>query len=464
MSAAFTTLACLSPEPLAQSLPLEASHFDSTESLLASDTLFDVLVLDLPGREQLTALQELRAHPDYQLRLLYSRHELTPIAAASLGDGTLPLQAQAIVEQHRSLNRRLADFNQGRPPATLEQRALAWLWTRRNSSLAAVKDPATPQLYRQPLLEAFAAGHEDVWFTLQLLKEKNYLEPLRLLDRIRCCRSCSSARLNYVDVCPECRVIDIERQPSLHCFTCGHVAAQERFHKDNMLLCPNCLTRLRHIGSDYDRPMENFRCLACDAFFIDALVEARCLDCDTSHQPGDLKVREIRAYGLSETGRLKCRQGLDSESFAENFGVLNLVRTTTFYNLLNWQLQQIRRYGTPASSVMLLSFTNLNAVLTQMEQRRAMSLVDSMVERIRDTLRETDRCCRISEDDLVMLLSHTDKAGAAALSERLAGLAELLPSEDYDLGLRVSTFSLPDDMIAEEDAALLVTRLVGEAS
>nr|WP_309294963.1 hypothetical protein [Aeromonas caviae] len=31
-----------------------------------------------------------------------------------------------------------------------------------------------------------------------------------------------------------------------------------------MLLCPNCFSRLRHIGSDYDRPLENYRC-RCDA-------------------------------------------------------------------------------------------------------------------------------------------------------------------------------------------------------
>ena len=114
---------------------------------------------------------------------------------------------------------------------------------------------------------------------LQQKQQENLLEAGELLDRLRQCPSCSSSRLNYVDVCPECHALDIVREPSLHCFVCGHVGPQQAFLKGDALVCPNCLSQLRHIGSDYDRPLENYRCRSCGAFFVDAEVDVRCIDC-----------------------------------------------------------------------------------------------------------------------------------------------------------------------------------------
>ncbi|MFD2883408.1 hypothetical protein ACFS4T_13870 [Pseudomonas lini] len=128
--------------------------------------------------------------------------------------------------------------------------------------------PKSPQHYRYPLLEALADAEQVnpfVW--LSLMVQHDWLEEGVLVDRVRLCSDCGSGRLNYIDVCAECQAMDISRQPSLHCFTCGHVGHQESFLKDGLLLCPNCLNRLRHIGSDYDRPLENYRCRSCQAFF-----------------------------------------------------------------------------------------------------------------------------------------------------------------------------------------------------
>ncbi len=173
--------------------------------------------------------------------------------------------------------KRLATFNRGRHPERLEERVMAWLWTRPHASITAQRDTSLADVYGYPLLEVFA-GDEPVNQTLwlRLMSEQGLLVSGELIDRIRLCTKCNSARLNYVDVCPECRDLDIAKEPALHCFTCGHVAPQDEFLKDGLMLCPNCLTRLRHIGSDYDRPMENLSCRACNVSFIDSLVHARC--------------------------------------------------------------------------------------------------------------------------------------------------------------------------------------------
>ncbi len=284
-----------------------------------------------------------------------------------------------------------------------------------------------------------------------------------MLDRVRLCIGCGSGRLNYVDVCPECETLDIARQPSLHCFTCGHVGAQEHFLKDGLLLCPNCLSRLRHIGSDYDRPLENYRCRGCQAFFVDADIEARCLDCGRSHEPDKLRVREVRNYRLAESGRLRCRQGYSTTvTHHDQFGRLNLLSPKSFHELLNWQLQLVRRYKAPAFSMLGLRFVNLTATVSELGELRGHALIDGLVERLQEAVRDTDRCSRVSEEVLWIMMPHTDAMGLDVVRKRLAqGAEQLVQGQIGRLQLRHAGFTAPGDLLEQEDAALLLARLNG---
>lgn len=355
-------------------------------------------------------------------------------------------------------------FNRGIAPERFDERVLAWLWSRPRQRIEPEKDPGSRTIYRYPLISVMASDepvNDIIW--LRLMQEQGWLTPGELVDRIRLCRSCDSARLNYVDVCPQCNALDIARQPALHCFTCGHVGPQEHFLKDDVMICPNCLTRLRHIGSDYDRPLENYRCQACQSFFVDADVEARCIDCDEHHQPDDLKVREIRPYSLTETGRLRCRQGLSEADAGDWFGRLNLIKPEAFRGLLNWQIQQSRRYAnTPHGSLMLLRFTNLRESLSD---NRALTLVDGLIERIQEAIRETDRCTRTHEEQLWLLLPSTDQIGMRQLQQRLSSLIQgFHEQDDVNFDIRVAGFTIPSDLLSQEDARLLMARLSGEVS
>ena len=339
------------------------------------------------------------------------------------------------------------------------------LWLHPHGAIHAVRDAGVAQHYHYPLLEALEDDESPNAFAwLQLMTQQGWLEEGELVDRVRLCVGCGSGRLNYVDVCPECQTLEIARQPSLHCFTCGHVGAQEHFLKDGLLLCPNCFSRLRHIGSDYDRPLENYRCRSCQAFFVDAEVEARCLDCGQAHAPDKLRVREVRHFRLAEAGRLRCRQGY-SASVAETdqFGALNLLNQKSFHELLNWQLQLVRRYKQPAFSLLGLRFVNLAATISALGELRGHALVDSLVERLQEAVRDTDRCSRVSEEILWIMMPHTDAAGLAVVRKRLQEGAERLASEQIgQLQLRQIGFTAPADLLEQEDAALLLARLNGE--
>lgn len=439
----------------------ELEHFSDLGSLLAARA-FDVVLLDMPAAYAGKVLRKLRSIPPYRYTLIYCCRDQDGWCEA-LGDGACPVDASEIKQLWVAWQERFRLLEQGAAPERFESRVLSWLWLRGNTYVYALRDPEVPQHYRYPLLEALADNEQiNAFVWLGLMVQQGWLEEGVLVDRVRLCSECGSGRLNYIDVCAECQALDISRQPSLHCFTCGHVGPQESFLKDGVLLCPNCLSRLRHIGTDYDRPMENYRCRSCQAFFVDAEVQARCLDCGLSHTPDKLRVREVRDFRLTEAGRFRCRQEF-SERSVPGFGRLNLLGGKDFYDLLSWQIQIVRRYPVPTFSLIGLRFINLSGTLSQLGEQRGHAFIDSVADRLKETVRETDRCSRSTEEFFWIMLPHTDGKGLECVKQRLSRIAELFSAPEVsDLSLRVVSITAPDDLLDQEDGQLLLARLAGE--
>ena len=439
----------------------ELEHFSDLGSLLAARA-FDVLLLDMPAAYAGKVLRKLRSIPPYRYTLIYCCRDQDGWCEA-LGDGACPVESSEIKQLWGAWQERFRLLEQGAPPERFESRVLSWLWLRENAHVFALRDPEVPQHYRYPLLDALADNEQiNAFVWLGLMVQQDWLEEGVLVDRVRLCSDCGSGRLNYIDVCAECQALDISRQPSLHCFTCGHVGPQESFLKDGVLLCPNCLSRLRHIGTDYDRPMENYRCRSCQAFFVDAEVQARCLDCGLSHTPDKLRVREVRDFCLTGSGRFRCRQEFSDRS-ARNFGRLNLLGGKDFYDLLSWQIQVVRRYPLVTFSLIGLRFVNLSGTLSKLGEQRGHAFIDSVADRLKETVRETDRCSRSTEEFFWIMLPHTDGKGLECVKQRLSRIAELFSAPEVsDLSLRVASITAPDDLLDQEDGELLLARLAGE--
>ncbi|MFZ4803666.1 MAG: diguanylate cyclase domain-containing protein [Synechococcus lacustris] len=428
----------------------------------------DVVVLDGSSELLTPALLQLRRHPDYGLSLIFFSGSADRLAEA-LADGPLPAESSAVIAAWRHWQERLGLFNRGRLPDRFDHSLLCWLWLRPAGLIQPVCDPSNSNFYHYPLVEALAGeGSINVNSWLQQKRQENLLEAGDLLDRLRHCTACDSNRLNYVDVCPECHGLDIVRQPSLHCFVCGHVAPQQDFLRGDGLICPNCLSHMRHIGSDYDRPLENYRCRSCNAFFEDAEVDVCCIECGQRQSPDELRVREIRPFRLSETGQLSCRQGLGEDSVASQyFRQLKLMAQPGFLAALDWQIAITRRYGKPRGtsvcSVLGMRFDNLKLVLNELGEPGTIAMLDSLMERLQQVIRETDRCMRGREDVLWILLPETPAAGLDILQERLlTGLESIESSGGQKLQLRIVGCGLPDQLEKNEDAPLLLARLMGE--
>lgn len=406
-------------------------HPDFTEVSGAQDAirLFSpsaMLVLNLASAEQDAALKILRAHAATALSAIYIVNEstLSPFLANGQFDSNY---GEHLMQYHTRLTQ--SRLRHGDDP---EFRLLNWLWLS-GLSLTAHAVPSQPELYHYPLLSAWGIKAQESFAWLTNLKQKGWIAPQRLINRTRYCPRCDSGHLNYIDVCPRCRSLDIAHRSSLHCFNCGHVGPKDAFLGNGQLGCPNCLTQLRHIGVDYDRPIENQGCHSCDHSFVDAEVEAHCLHCDTASRLDNLKVRNIYGYELAPAGRTLVRQG-------ELQNLFNLVPGERmgqgqFYWLIDWQNQLARRHG-HQHAVLAIEMTNLDAFLKAEGETKGFARLDALLERLKGLIRVTDACSNYTAQGLLLFLPYTAIQQVRVVVAKLREIEGLQQGAQIDLRLR----------------------------
>lgn len=341
-----------------------------------------------------------------------------------------------------------------------DERVLLFLYLRDGAELQPLCDCSSATLYRHPLVEALAREGDDAAACLATLTRRRLLEPAELIDRTRHCRTCASAHIHYLDVCPHCASIQIRKAASLHCFSCGHVAPQDDFQNDGALVCPKCSVALRHIGVDYDRPLTQYACGGCHHVFVETSVLARCLDCRATSEPSALDMREITALRLSAHGRAALRAGQLQESFAA-LDTAHWVEPSYFRRMLDWTLATQARHGEMHVGLMLVEFQNATEVIEQQGAARVFLLLDEFARRLHELLRTSDITTRTQEERLWLLLPFAYPEGLAARLEK--ALADLsAPDSGVALRARIRHLQLPRDLRKGEQAAQLMARLQGQ--
>lgn len=388
-----------------------------------------------------------------------------PVLVA-LGAGDTPLLADgaalygdALTASERALAVRR---NLKLDPASLhfDERVLFFLYLRDGAELQPLCDRNSAALYRYPLVEALAREGEDAAACLTTLTRRRLLEPSELIDRTRHCRTCGSAHIHYLDVCPHCSSIQIRKAASLHCFSCGHVAAEDDFHNDGALVCPKCSVSLRHIGVDYDRPLTQYACGSCHHVFVETSVVTRCLDCRATSEPSALDVREIATLRLSPHGRAALRAGQIQESFAA-LDTAHYVEPVYFRRMLDWALATQARHGEMRFGLMLVEFQNATEVIEQQGAARVFLMLDEFARRLHELLRTSDLSTRTQEERLWLFLPFSSPEGLAArLEKALTDLSSL--ENGLALRARIRHLQLPRDLRTGEQAAHLMARLQGE--
>lgn len=400
---------------------------------------------------------DLRSHPASALKPIFLLLSGGP-SAEQLCDGVIQTIDEA-VDKAAAINHRIGELDQEslNGPDGAVYRMLALLYSRKGEILTPSVDWRYKTYYRFPLADALDDAHSGTSL-LQSLMDRQLIAPVRLIDRLRQCPKCSNAHINYVDVCPQCAGIDIVNKPFLHCFVCGHVAPEDDYLTQGMLQCPKCSTNLRHIGSDYDRPLENFQCDECSHIFIEPAVSCRCMQCASVSTPDELTPKPIYSYQLNQKGRISAQTGLIEDVFSM-FDSLNNVNAAYFESILDWLLSLCRRHSEEQFSLIVLRMKNLVELTDRLGRKKIRDMLDEFARRVRELIRSTDLTTRTNQYTLWILLPKTHDEGNHVV---LGRIAEIKTVEESGLDLGMISYHAPSQMIKDETAKLLMARLQGE--
>lgn len=333
--------------------------------------------------------------------------------------------------------------------ANQDLRLLTFLYCRRDGyTLSPAAFAASPWIYEYPkafvlggfkavqsafpfgpVANALTTGMQSSAEWLGALSAQGLLANLELVDRIRLCPYCHTGNLNYIDFCPACGSIDFAKKEMIHCFTCGYVAPEENFRNGMLLQCPRCNVTLRHIGSDYDRPVETYSCNQCGERFIEPEVKADCLQCRKKSATEDLEVRQIYKYGITAKGKRAVQLGQIDFSFSlfdSNRNVLPLY----FYQVTDWLLQMKLRYSDEDFCLLYIKVAGIEAMESHSGISRFKNLIDELARRIRELVRVTDITTSTGANTFWVLLPRTGQKGGEILASRIEKLAELVSMEN----------------------------------
>lgn len=289
-----------------------------------------------------------------------------------------------------------------------------------------------------------------------------------LVDRIRFCPHCYTGNLNYVDSCPVCRSIDFTKSKMIHCFTCGHVSPEENFKNGMMFICPRCNANLRHIGSDYDRPVESYVCNSCSEHFIEPEVKADCFNCHQKSSAEELVVRQLYHYGLTAKGKKAVQLGIVDLEFSLFDNNRNVV-PPYFYQVTDWLLEMKARYTDEEFSLLCIKIVGLDTMERIEGITLIKNLIDEIAVRIRELLRVTDITTNTGTNTFWVLLPRTNQEGGEILASRIEKLSEMVSlKNDGHIKIQVKCFSIPIEyakrgpvaemLLGEYEATLLDVR------
>ena len=410
-------------------------HIDSVKELIDSGRAPQIIVLAAQGEKQDKWLEALR-HNELTSQCLILVHHKSALSSF-LANGQWCKEFREKY-QYFKLKRQQAklDFTDN-----ASHKLLNYLWCHQGFVLEPQPVPEKPFLYNYPLINAWGISPKDSFSWLNHLQKNNWLEKAELKNRLRLCPSCHSGHLNYIDVCPRCHSIEIEHKSSLHCFNCGHVGAQPSFRKFNSLSCPNCLQSLRHIGVDYDRPIENHVCTSCQTLFVDPVVEAECLHCNVSNKLEDLHVRNVHSFKLSEQGVHFVRHGKSMSSFGLEPG--EQMMSAQFCWLVDWQNKLAIRHKL-THVILLVQTLNVPEILNAEGEAKGFARLDALQERLRSLIRVTDACSNDTPDGLFIMLPLTKPGQLKSISKKLSDLEDLQAGSK--IKLNVKAIELPAEI------------------
>lgn len=423
--------------------------FDSLDNFIPTDNEFNSIVVSLEFGEE--------SIENFIIKLRKSdKHFITPLFFENNGAFLYFDTKITIIEVvERTKNVKTLYNEIGHHNYTSwENKILSYFYTRPDYNIVPKLDKHKEMFYYFPLVEYFYDGQEDYFYWLEDMANQNIFSKVKLVDRLFCCPFCFSALMKFSDHCPSCGSINIRNEKFIHCFTCGHVAPESNFLKNERFVCPSCKAKLKLIGEDYDRPLENGVCMDCGNYHIDSKLEVSCLTCHKTFTTEDLSKKFIYEYKLTEFGRNQIKFGtVSSADLIVN--ELNYIDLNYFNFTLNWSIQMQRRYKEEMFSIIALK-------LTLSEQTSSYDLLLEFSKFLRSTFRTTDFCSKIDNNSFIFLFPKTDSAGLDVLKSRIDDFIKSIKLNRGKFEVKIELFTSTKENVEEETAQQLLAKLANK--
>jgi hypothetical protein len=441
-------------------IDVPCSIITNTHELPSNGCHFIILNSKSPLFNQ-SLISELRQKDHYQLTPLYylgdESAELNQIT-----DGQFSIKALAEADAIHEKIKLLAEINRLNLH-DLEHLMICYAYVRGDLILSCALDFQKPAGFYYPLINVFSkeANSITVWQILEDMEAKKLISHHQLVDELQACTHCHSGLLNFKTCCPSCESSKINTQPFVHCFACGNMGPQSEFMQQNRLICARCNNILRHIGIDYDKPLEDKICQNCNFYFFEGSVNALCLVCKKLTRPDQLESRKLYDYILTARGKALA-QGETGDLSLELGHFLKLIDLKIFMMIIKWQLLLVKRHKNTQFSVVALRITNEQELISNYGLLRTESMLIQFFERARTLLRDTDL---VTRDNSVVLffLPMTDIPGCTVLIERINSFAKTQLIETTQLALKTTMIHSKEIMDRDIDLDVFLNELYNRA-
>jgi transcription elongation factor Elf1 len=153
--------------------------------------------------------------------------------------------------------------------------------------------------YRYPIVEKITGDAQSANGFLKHLFEVGILKR-ELFDKIIRCLHCDSANIAAHYRCPYCNSFKVSKSSLIEHVSCGYIDTEEKFQKEDKLVCPKCRKELTKLDVDYRKAGAWCTCNECDKSFDIPVFSHFCRDCRQDFTFGEALYEDVFSYSLSE--------------------------------------------------------------------------------------------------------------------------------------------------------------------
>ncbi len=318
--------------------------------------------------------------------------------------------------------------------------------------------------FSYPMLHALLAegNANDHWYVLNALVKRGYLEISETPEEIQTCPGCEGGLLNFKNCCPNCESVDLHIEPFVHCFSCGNVGPIKEFMRHQELVCLRCQTTLKHIGIDYDKPLEDKICEHCQHRFFEPNTLFMCLTCDRGGDPGTLKGRKLSTFSLTKKGEQFAKNRL--QKLAMDIGAFfDLINFNILELIIQWQARVSQRHEDVEFVAGVIFVDNIDALIQEIGFLKTEQQLVLFYENARSLFRKTD-LLSVDDDKLFCFLTMTNLKYIGIIQERIKNFDKKAAPNAPTLNIKFGFLSSAEILEANLDKDLLINEMLNRVS